>query len=461
VWTFPSWTGAGTAELTAEIVVWEPPRPDGSGDIAGLRLLAAPPPGVRMARLVLARDLWEHPFRAFGFPARRDDGVWAAGVLRERTAAGWLQVEQAAPAGFTVQPGFSGTPVWDDELQGVVGIVVAAERRLALGTGYVIPSTTLLERWPALEPYTLAPCPYRGLAAFREEDAGLFFGRDELIDTLAATVARSRVTTVLGPSGSGKSSLAAAGLLPRMRAGGATVAWMRPMGGATPAAACAAAFVPLLEPGMSEADRLAEVPKLAAVLTAGGLGDVVERALARTGAQRLVLVVDQLEELLAGDRDAAADFLAHVRALLSSPRLPRSRVRIVATLRSDFLDQALGSLGVAELLQDGLVTAGPMRPGELLSVIEGPMRLIVSVAYEPGLADRIVADVGAEPGALPLMEFALTLLWETQEAGPLSHEAYDRLGGVSAPSPATPSACGRRNSTPAGRRSRDGSFCGS
>ncbi|WP_433175972.1 trypsin-like peptidase domain-containing protein [Actinoallomurus sp. CA-150999] len=421
---------AGAAPVDAEVVVWRPPLLDGSGDIAGLRLSAPPPPGVRMARLVLGRELWNHPFRAFGFPSRRDHGVWAAGVLRERTGAGWLQVEHATTTGFVIQPGFSGTPVWDDELQGVVGIVVAAEKRLALGTGYVIPSTALLESWPELKPYTLAPCPYRGLAAFREEDAPLFFGRDGALDLLAATVARCRVTTVLGPSGSGKSSLVAAGLLPRLRPEGTTVAWMRPMGGATPAAACAAAFLPLLEPDLTEAERLAEVPKLAAVLAGDGLVDVADRALARTGARRLVLVVDQMEELLAAEPAGAATLVSGLRALASSARLPRSRVRIVCALRSDFLDQALGRLGVAELLRDGLVTVPPMHAGDLRGVVEGPMPNISSVAYEAGLVDRILDDVGSEPGALPLLEFALTLLWETQSEGLLSHRAYDGLGGV-------------------------------
>ncbi|MGI8332697.1 trypsin-like peptidase domain-containing protein [Actinomadura scrupuli] len=426
---FPLVPGGDRRE--AEVLVWEPPGPGGAGDIAGLRLLAPPPAGARMARLVMGRELWNHSFRAFGFPARRDDGVWAAGLLRERTAAGWLQVQHVESTGFVIQPGFSGTPVWDDELQGVVGIVVAAEKRAALGTAYVIPSTTLVGSWPALERHALPPCPYRGLSAFREEDAPYFFGREDAVDRLAATVARSPLTTVLGPSGSGKSSLVAAGLLPRVRREpGQEIVWVRPAAGSTPAAACASAFLPLLEPDMTESERLAEVPKLAGVLAGGGLVDVVERVLARTDARRLMLVVDQFEELLAEEPGAAADFVTGLHALATPSRPSRAQIRILLTLRSDFLDQVLRRLGVGELLQDGLVPLGPMRAEDLRRAVEGPMEDIASVTYQPGLVDRILADVGTEPGALPLLEFALTLLWETQSEGQLSHRAYDALGGV-------------------------------
>jgi hypothetical protein len=78
---------------------------------------------------VTADDLWSHPFRAFGFPAAHDQGVWVSGRLRGRQAAGWVQMDGVAAAGYRVEPGFSGTPVWDDDLDGVVGMAVAAEAR--------------------------------------------------------------------------------------------------------------------------------------------------------------------------------------------------------------------------------------------------------------------------------------------------------------------------------------------
>jgi len=81
------------------------------------------------ARLVTADDLWGHTFRAFGFPSGYDEGVWASGQLLEKQAAGWVQIEDMKLTGYFIEPGFSGTPVWDEQVEGVVGMVVAVETR--------------------------------------------------------------------------------------------------------------------------------------------------------------------------------------------------------------------------------------------------------------------------------------------------------------------------------------------
>jgi len=106
---------------TARVVLWRPPLSDGSGDVAGLELHHEPPTRAEVARFALAEDLWEHPFRVFGFPAGYDDGVWATGRLLGRQATDWVMIEDIKAPGFTVGPGFSGAPVWDTQLQGVVG----------------------------------------------------------------------------------------------------------------------------------------------------------------------------------------------------------------------------------------------------------------------------------------------------------------------------------------------------
>jgi hypothetical protein len=131
--------------LTARVIHWQP-----GSDVAGLELDGDPPTDARPVRLVTAKDLWGHAFRAFGFPAGYDDGVWASGVLRGRTAAGWVQIEDVKEPGYWVQPGFSGTAVWDEQLNGVVGMAVAADVHPETKAAFMIPAHLLIEAWPQL-----------------------------------------------------------------------------------------------------------------------------------------------------------------------------------------------------------------------------------------------------------------------------------------------------------------------
>ncbi len=140
--------------LTANVIQWCPSQPDGRGDIAGLELPCDPPAGAEVVRFAPAEDLWEHPFRAFGFPAGYDDGVWATGRLLGRQATDWVMIEDVKAQGFAVAPGFSGTPVWDTRLQGIVGMVVAASRPTDLKAAFVLPLDVLVASWPLIEPVT-------------------------------------------------------------------------------------------------------------------------------------------------------------------------------------------------------------------------------------------------------------------------------------------------------------------
>jgi hypothetical protein len=140
--------------FTATVVQWCPPLFDGRGDIAGLELQSEPPAEAEVVRFAPAEDVWEHPFRAFGFPAGYDDGVWATGRLLGRQATNWVMMEDVKAQGFMVGPGFSGTPVWDTELQGVVGMVVAASRPAETKAAFVLPLDVLVAAWPLVEPIT-------------------------------------------------------------------------------------------------------------------------------------------------------------------------------------------------------------------------------------------------------------------------------------------------------------------
>jgi WD40 repeat protein len=412
--------------IYAKIAHWSPQDLHEEGDIAGLELISDPPEGATVARLLMADDLWRHEFRTFGFPSGYDDGVWASGRLLGRQAIKWVQMEDVKQTGYRIEQGFSGAPVWDNELNGVIGMTVAADVRPETRTAYLIPSSVLVNTWPLLSRQVIPPSPYRGLMAFREQDSPVFYGREKLTDQLVQGVIRRPFTAVIGSSGSGKSSLVFAGLLSRLRRRSDWVMASVRFGGASiPLEALAAALLPLLEPRMSEAERLRELPILTTVLRNGQLGDVVGRIAEKNNADRVLIVIDQFEELFTlepFDRNQCIDLL--LQAAQSRP----SVFRVVVTLRVDFLSQALGHAELTAALQNSSLMVGPMTREQLRRVIEAPAAS--QATYEKGLVERILHDVGEEPGNLPSMEFAITLLWERQANGRLTHEAYDALGGV-------------------------------
>jgi S1-C subfamily serine protease len=156
--------------LSAEVVFWLPVQAapasvTGQGEDIAVLQLRSPPATARPVRLVKGKDLWGHPFRAFGFPASQDYGVWTTGELRAPQAAGWVQMDGVNGTAFRVEPGFSGGPVLDDELDGVVGMVVAAVRgpeRVA----FCIPTQTLIGARPELDRHAIPVCPYRACSPF-------------------------------------------------------------------------------------------------------------------------------------------------------------------------------------------------------------------------------------------------------------------------------------------------------
>ncbi|GAA4635488.1 hypothetical protein GCM10023196_081180 [Actinoallomurus vinaceus] len=416
---------APSAEASVEH--WVPAAEQGRatgtpGDVAVLRLHGSPP-GARPIRLVEARDLWGHPARAFGFPLGRPGGVWHSGVLRSRQADGWVQVDLAG-AGYRISGGFSGGAVWDESLVGAVGMMAVAEAGEP-PVSYLIPTEALMAAWPPLRGLVLPPSPFRGLAAFQEADAGVFHGREKESDDLAAMVRAERRVCLVGPSGSGKSSLALAGVVPRLRAEGFAVAVLRPGSGSSPLSALASALLPLIEPDLGATERLLRLPGLRDALAQGGLADLVPQVLRDTGRNRLLIVVDQFEELLAQETEAV-DALADV---LFTGALPDA-VSVLTTLRADFLETALAHPRIAPVVRSPVYVLGAMSEEDLRRVVTAPVAAIPGVAYEARLVDRILSDTGAEPGALSLLGFTLDLLWRQQSGGRLTHAAYEELGEV-------------------------------
>lgn len=391
-------------------------------DVAVLRLETVIPQG-RPVRMVDAPDVWGHPARVFGFPQGRPAGVWHAGVLRSRQADGWIQTDLASD-GYRVSGGFSGSPVWDEDLSAVVGMVVVAESGEPAAS-YLIPSDTLLRNWEPLRALTLPPSPFRGLSPFREADAASFHGRDEESEELTAKVAAERQVCLVGPSGSGKSSLALAGVVPRLRAQGFSVGILRPASGSRPLSSLAAALLPLLEPDLSVVERLDRLQALVRILEQQGIADTVTAIQERQGTRGLLLVIDQFEELLV----SAPNLVDELADALYIPTLPPD-LHVLTTLRADFLEKALADAQVGAAFRNRLYALAAPSPRQLRRIVTAPVAAVPGVGYEAGLVDRVLADAGEEPGTLPLLGFALDRLWRDQDGGVLTHESYEALGGV-------------------------------
>jgi hypothetical protein len=200
-------------KLTAKVVFWRSVKASSTEpeDIAGLVIEGQLPSEVVPIKLVSTSDLWEHPLRIFGFPNGHNDGVWATGILRDRQAKGWVQIEDIKVTGYRVELGFSGAPIWDETLAAVVGMAVAAEKqREDVKTAFMIPASALLDVWSELVPLQRSSPnfanPFQPLNG-RIEKSEQFFSREkELRDIFEILNAGSGVE-LLGDRQIGKSSV--------------------------------------------------------------------------------------------------------------------------------------------------------------------------------------------------------------------------------------------------------------
>lgn len=259
--------------------------------------------------------------------------------------------------------------------------------------------------------------PYKGLRAFQEADAQDFHGREALVGELVERVSTQRLLAVVGASGSGKSSVVRAGLIPSV----ADRDW----------------FVVTVVPGAHPLEELeAGLLRIAPGDVSGlleqlrdpdrGLVRAVRRILPPDNSE-LLLVIDQFEELFTTSADEEGELL--LDGLVEAITDDRSRIRVVATIRADFYDRPLRHRDFGTLLQDNTVNVLPMAPGELEAAITGPAAGI-GVRFEPGLSDAIVSDVGDSTAMLPLMQYALTELYDRREGTQLTLAQYREIGGV-------------------------------
>ncbi|MFE4782162.1 hypothetical protein ACFRI7_19980 [Streptomyces sp. NPDC056716] len=237
--------------------------------------------------------------------------------------------------------------------------------------------------------------PYPGLARFETGDGDHFHGRADLVAELLALTARRRVAAVVGASGSGKSSLLRAGLVPALR---------HPGDGA-PRPAAIRVLTPGAHPARTHTDRFVPHP---------GPGDTL-------------LVVDQFEETFALCADPAER--ERFVALLLSAQDPAHRLRVLIAVRADFYGRCADHGPLAAALRDSTLLVGPMAAPQLREAVVRPAaarRLIV----ERALTARIVTDVAGEPGGLPLMAHALREVWRRRTGKTLTLAAYEAIGGV-------------------------------
>jgi DNA-binding SARP family transcriptional activator len=285
--------------------------------------------------------------------------------------------------------------------------------------------------------------PYKGLRPFLEADTDDFFGREALVERIVGRLREedegSRFLAVVGPSGSGKSSLVRAGVVPALRRGAlpGSEKW----------------FMIEMHPGAEPFKELEVALLRVAVRPPADLGEQLEwgdssRLVGELlpADSELLLVVDQFEELftLVADDPRRVRFLEQ---LVAAARSPASRMRIVVTLRADFYDRPLSYRGFGDLLAARTEAVTPLSVEELRCAISGPAERL-GITVDPSLVADVIADVVTQPGALPLLQYALTELYELRRDSSLTADAYHEIGGVSgALARRAEDICGRLNET--------------
>ena len=262
--------------------------------------------------------------------------------------------------------------------------------------------------------------PYKGLTYFTEKDAHIFFGREQLSDDLAARLETSQFLAVVGASGSGKSSLLRAGVVPRLRRKNWQIHIITPT--ANPLGQLANSLTKDDE-ALDAADEMRE-QLLAEPQT---LRRAAEKMTARGNAARFLLIIDQFEELftLCNDGEAQRAYLDNLLAAAAS----MGGVHILIGLRADFTGHLTEPKELKELVEENIVLLGRMEQEELVWVIMEPAK-VGGWAFVDGLVEQILKDVGREPGRLPLLSHALLETWERRSAHVMTLKGYREAGGV-------------------------------
>lgn len=266
--------------------------------------------------------------------------------------------------------------------------------------------------------------PYKGLRAFQELDADDFFGREDAVIGVLDSLRDQSLVALVGPSGSGKSSLVRAGVLPRIRSGSieGSDTWLVTdmFPGAFP-----------FEELVNALNRVTTVPDEGLfddlMRDADGLLRALKRMFAR-GESHVLLLIDQFEELfsMVGDDGLRRLFLDNLAAAADDPT---SGLHMIVTLRADYYDRPLEYHRFGGLMRKGTVSVAALSPEGLARAVSGPARN-AGLDLEPGVVAEIVSEVEGEAGGLPLFQHALSELFEERDGNRLTIDAYRRTGGV-------------------------------
>ena len=424
-----------TREQRQAIVEREYWRDSDAEDIAFLRLQGTLPKEVVPLPLGHSAHADDHSFSTYGFPDLDSvDGMRGGGTVRGSKKQGAFTVLQLWSEEVT--QGFSGAPVWDDSAQIVIGMVTSTviNKEVRVGsstiaipsdrnwrftfTSFATPTETLLTTCSALQ--FSSKCPYRQLVAFSEADAPFFFGRETFVERLVEHLHENpRFLAIFGPSGSGKSSVVQAGLIPQLRNDAilGSKHWK----------------VIVTRPSYN--------PNPVYLLTQLQLGNVrnlyegIQFWLTqhRERTDRVLLVVDQFEEIFVEEEPVRNTLLTQLIELLDTSR----RITLIVVMRDDFYSQFVGLEALRSRLDEskGAVNIPPILTSrDLEAIICEPARR-ANVRIQEGLVDIIIKDVMGEKQEvrntiLPLLEFALAQLWEKRHQETLTIEAYKNMDGI-------------------------------
>lgn len=389
---------------------WRPPEAE---DVAILQVEGDLPIGVVPVLLSSASETAGRTFTTFGFPAVGEiEGVLGTGDILGLGAKTQVGQPLLQLRSNEVTQGFSGAPVFDGTTHRVIGMVVLIATPDRSGkmseTAFATPVETLCAICPRLQPSAI--CPYRNLDAFTEADASFYFGRQRIVEEIVQNLRiERRFLAVFGPSGSGKSSVVQAGLIPRLRQG--------------------------ILPG-SDQWIITVVRPTTSLFT-----DIVSRLQQRhrSAMTREVVIIDQFEELFTAfpEQDCKTIGSQIADVLENAPD-----ITLILVMRNDFYSRFVQMESLAYWLKGRLINISSiLKREEVVDIIREPVRA-VGLRFEEGLEETIVQDVldvssqGGESQrvgsstVLPLLEFALTQLWERREGGVLTHQAYSVIGGV-------------------------------
>jgi WD40 repeat protein/energy-coupling factor transporter ATP-binding protein EcfA2 len=386
--------------LMYEVLTNSRPFPDDTTEEAMRHHLSSPVPSMQTADGALPADLNLVVWRATAKSpdARYQSIIDLANAFREAASVNG-EVSLAPPAD-TVEEFFPG-----GEGEGISTLIV--------------------------DPLVQPDNPYKGLRPFEQADAADFFGREALVEQLLAHLsepgARQRFLVLIGPSGSGKSSVVKAGLIPEVRQGAlrGSEKWfaVEMVPGPDPFRGLEAALQRVAVSPVTDMLRQLKGDRL-------GLLNVVERILPPDDETRLLLLIDQFEEVFA-QVESEADRKLFLDSLTSAATDESTRLTVVITLRADFYDRPLLYEGFGALVRECSEVILPLTGQELQAAIRNPAER-VGLVVEPELLAAVVADVNQQPGALPLLQYALTEVFERRKGRMLTLAAYKDIGGITA-----------------------------